>query len=126
MGTKFASGRLQHIMFVSRIPSLTARRQIVQIPPISSLPFCPFSQSLRGNDSQKDSQDKDTINTETTEYSKSGTDDSAAHEKVAFDPKTTSPEQEKIDAGKENKVSIQAAECGVFCLHILRGIVRQC
>lgn len=50
---------------------------------------------------RKDSQDKDSINTEATEYSKSGTDDqSASNEDAAFNPDVTSPEGEKDLAGK--------------------------
>jgi hypothetical protein len=55
--------------------------------------------------SRKWSEDKAKSNVESTEYSKSGTDDSVAHEEVAFDPKKTSPEKEKEAAGRENKVS---------------------
>jgi hypothetical protein len=54
---------------------------------------------------RKDSQDKDSINRESTEYSKSGTDDQAAEQKqAAFDPNQTSPEQEKKTAGEGNDV----------------------
>ncbi|KAL2069664.1 hypothetical protein VTL71DRAFT_14343, partial [Oculimacula yallundae] len=46
-------------------------------------------------------QDKDSIDTEATEYTKSGTDDGAAkQEEAAFDPSTTDPEQERKIAGK--------------------------
>ncbi|KAL8735877.1 MAG: hypothetical protein Q9181_002626 [Wetmoreana brouardii] len=45
---------------------------------------------------QKDSQSKDSLAPEATEYSKSGTDDaSARHEDTAFDPDTTDPGQQK-------------------------------
>lgn len=54
---------------------------------------------------RKDSQDKDSINTEATEYSKSGTDDEAAkQEEAAFDPSKTSPEEQKDAAGEGNEV----------------------
>jgi len=50
---------------------------------------------------RKDSQDKDSIKADATEYSKSGTDDGAANQQdAAFDPKTTSPEKEKNVAGE--------------------------
>lgn len=52
---------------------------------------------------RKDSQDKDSINTEPTEYSKSGSDSAAAQEKEAFDPSTTRPEEEK--SGGDSEVS---------------------
>jgi len=54
-----------------------------------------------------DSQDKDSINTEATEYSKSGTDDDAArNEKAAFDPSQTTPGEEKEKAGEGNEVRV--------------------
>ncbi|KAI9847512.1 MAG: hypothetical protein M1837_002413 [Sclerophora amabilis] len=50
---------------------------------------------------RKDSQDKDSINTEATEYSKSGTDDQAAQQdSAAFDPSLTAPESQKERAGE--------------------------
>ena len=54
---------------------------------------------------RKDSQDKDSINTEATEYSKSGTDDEAARrEDAAFDPEITDPSQEMGKAGEGHQV----------------------
>lgn len=63
----------------------------------------PFHKTPLQNYPRKDSQDKDSINTEATEYSKSGTDDqsAAATESTAFDPKTTSPEAEHEEARRE-------------------------
>ncbi|KAI9847996.1 MAG: hypothetical protein M1838_000668 [Thelocarpon superellum] len=50
---------------------------------------------------RKDSQDKDSINTEATEYSKSSTDDQAAREgDAAFDPNRTDPQEELEKAGE--------------------------
>lgn len=50
---------------------------------------------------QKDSQDRESIDRESTEYSKSGTDDQAAGiDWAAFDPNTTEPAAEKKAAGK--------------------------
>jgi len=55
--------------------------------------------------SRKDSQDKDSINTDRSEYSKSGTDDDAAqNEQTAFDPNQTAPGEEKDKAGEGNEV----------------------
>ncbi|KAI9650809.1 hypothetical protein NHQ30_000842 [Ciborinia camelliae] len=60
-----------------------------------------FSSTPPPQSPRKDSQHKDSINTEATEYSKSGTDDAAAREEeVAFDPSVTSPEMERKRAGK--------------------------
>ena len=50
---------------------------------------------------RKNAQDRESIDTEATEYTKSGTDDGAARqEDAAFDPKQTRPEQEKNTAGE--------------------------
>ncbi|KAI9806562.1 MAG: hypothetical protein M1833_003749 [Piccolia ochrophora] len=50
---------------------------------------------------RKDAQDKDSINTESTEYSKSGSDAaSAAQEQAAFDPTETDPQAEQGTAGE--------------------------
>ncbi len=54
---------------------------------------------------RKDSQDKDSINTEASEYSKSSTDDQAARQgEAAFDPKITDPQEQKDKAGEEADV----------------------
>lgn len=69
-----------------------------------------FSQSVKSAYPRKDSQDKDSINTEATEYSKSATDDEGARqEDAAFDPNITDPQQEKDKAGEgtEGTVSKQ-------------------
>lgn len=49
----------------------------------------------------KDAMDKDSIKTTSNEYSKSGSDDEAAHTDAAFDPKQTSPEAAEASAEKE-------------------------
>ncbi|KAL8826178.1 MAG: hypothetical protein Q9170_007502 [Blastenia crenularia] len=55
---------------------------------------------------RKDSQDKDSINTEATEYSKSGTDDaSARHEDTAFNPDVTDPGDQKDKVGDKTGAS---------------------
>lgn len=54
---------------------------------------------------RKDSQDKDSINTEATEYSKSATDDeSARQEDAAFNPDITDPQESKEKAGEKTGV----------------------
>jgi len=64
----------------------------------------PLSQTSFARYPRKDSQDKDSINTEATEYSKSGTDDaSARQEEASFDPSTTDPQQELDQAGEGNE-----------------------
>lgn len=48
---------------------------------------------------RKDDQDKDSLNPQSTEYSKSGTDDAAAAEEdAAFNPNKTRPEQAERSA----------------------------
>ena len=69
------------------------------------IPLRHLSHSQRPCWPKKESQERESIDTESTEYTKSDTDDSAAHSKVAFDPTTTSPEDEKAQASKQKKVS---------------------
>jgi len=72
-------------------------------------PICPWIQVQRRSITcttpltlpRKDSQDKDSINTEATENTKSGTDDEAASKQAAFDPSTTKPGQEKAESEQE-------------------------
>ncbi|TVY48936.1 hypothetical protein LOCC1_G001382 [Lachnellula occidentalis] len=63
-----------------------------------------FSQRCSSQYPRKDSQNKDDLKPESTEYSKTGTDDqSAQNEDAAFNPDITSPEAEKKVAGKGNE-----------------------
>jgi hypothetical protein len=56
---------------------------------------------------RKGFEDRNSINTEPTEYSKSGTDSAVAeNEDAAFDPEKTRPEDEKKAAGKGNDVCV--------------------
>lgn len=50
----------------------------------------------------KAGQDKDSIDTTSNEYSKSGGDNQAAQESAAFDPSKTSPESESQSAAEES------------------------
>lgn len=59
----------------------------------------------------KQTQDKDSLKPVSTEYSKSGSDDEAAHSDAAFDPNKTSPESAKATAesekgGKDNALNV--------------------
>ena len=82
---------------VSRIKA----KPSTQGPQIASSTQRQFTQSTRLAYPRKDSQDKDSINTEATEYSKSATDDeSARHEDAAFNPNVTDPQKQKSVAGK--------------------------
>ncbi|KAB8294037.1 hypothetical protein EYC80_009495 [Monilinia laxa] len=69
---------------------------------LNPLPLArPFSYTPPSQLPRKDAQHKDSINTEATEYSKSGTDDAAARQEgAAFDPESTRPEEEMEQAGK--------------------------
>ncbi|KAF2847457.1 hypothetical protein T440DRAFT_470973 [Plenodomus tracheiphilus IPT5] len=49
----------------------------------------------------KGAEDKDTLKPTSTEYSKSGSDDSAAHSDAAFNPNVTKPEAEEASVEKE-------------------------
>lgn len=63
---------------------------------------------------RKDSQDRDSIDRESTEYSKSGTDDEAAGlDQAAFDPNTTEPGAEKNAAGKVSTSSTVWHFCAI-------------
>lgn len=47
----------------------------------------------------KETQDKDSLKPVSSEYSKSGGDDAAAHSDAAFDPSTTKPEEQHAQSG---------------------------
>jgi len=84
---------------------LTARQSlrspISRPSPFSVRTLRPFSQTPLPRLPRKGSEDRDSIDTEATEYSKSGTDDgSARQEEASFDPKTTDPQKEKKIAGE--------------------------
>ena len=77
-----------------RIPAISHR------DPVSPT-YRHLSCSARAAYPRKDSQHKDSINTEATEYSKSGTDDEGARqEDAAFNPDITDPQDQKDVAGK--------------------------
>jgi len=52
----------------------------------------------------KDAQDKDSLNPRSTEYSKTGSDDSAASD-TAFDPSSTRPETEQAQEGESDNAN---------------------
>ncbi|KAF2117222.1 hypothetical protein BDV96DRAFT_598146 [Lophiotrema nucula] len=51
---------------------------------------------------RKDTQDKDSLDPSSSEYSKSGTDNATAGTDAAFDPNETRPEKEEHNAGQES------------------------
>ncbi|MCJ1243574.1 hypothetical protein MMC30_000771 [Trapelia coarctata] len=82
----------------------------LRLPPSSTRSYSsilvtrPFSSTTRTLYPRKDSQDKDSINNESTEYSKSGSDDQAARqEDAAYNPNKTDPEDQKETAAKGNE-----------------------
>ncbi|KAI4200459.1 MAG: hypothetical protein LQ350_003907 [Teloschistes chrysophthalmus] len=81
---------------------LTLARSPIHRPLASSSRHRLLSTSPSLSYPRKDSQDKDSINTEATEYSKSGTDDaSARQDDTAFDPSTTDPHSQKEKVGEK-------------------------
>lgn len=60
-----------------------------------------FLSTSRPLSAQKGAEDKDSLKTTSNEYSKSGSDDAAAHTDAAFDPSQTSPEAAEASAEKE-------------------------
>ena len=77
----------QQARFQQQLPGISAQRQ--------------FSQSVSFALPRKDSQHKDSINTEATEYSKSATDDEGARQgDAAFNPDITDPQEQKDKAGE--------------------------
>ena len=82
-----------------------------------------FSQTPLSRFPKKGSEDKDSINAEPSEYSKSGTDEQAAQkDSAAYNPSTTDPEKEKDLAGVVDEVlSIFAADEGT-CVSSFRKV----
>ena len=77
-----------------------------------------FLSSTSTRFAQKDAQDKDSLKPQSTEYSKSGSDDGAAHSDAAFNPSKTSPEEAEATAeceagGKDNSLNASPANQGI-------------
>lgn len=91
------------LQMTSPLPSLRAFN-----PAISRLQPSirrPLTQTASTKLPRKGNEDRNSINTEATEYSKSGTDDQAAqNSEAAFDPSKTRPGEEKAKAGEGNQV----------------------
>ncbi len=105
-----------------RVPSHTRISAIK-----AQLPRRQFSQSTRLAYPRKDAQDKDSMNTEATEYSKSATDDEGArHDDAAFNPDITDPQQQKDKAGEgtgEGTVS-KSVLSPLFIFFRIAGLLR--
>jgi hypothetical protein len=66
-----------------------------------------FNQTSLSRYPRKGFEDRNSINAEATEYTKSGTDNTAAEQdEAAFDPKKTDPQQEKETAGEGTEVCL--------------------
>lgn len=70
-----------------------------------------FLSTTRPLFARKGAEDKDSMDTSPTEYSKSGSDSEAAHTDAAFNPNKTSPEAaeasaEKESGGKDNSLNM--------------------
>lgn len=100
----------QQARFQQQLPGISAHRQ--------------FSQTVTFALPRKDSQHKDSINTEATEYSKSATDDEGARqEEAAFDPDITDPQEQKDKAGEgtgEGTVSKSSPQVRYYRLKALQ------
>ncbi|MCJ1327349.1 hypothetical protein MMC10_004018 [Thelotrema lepadinum] len=87
------------LLRTSRLASLSKRAPFsshIALPlarPLSTTPLRLYP--------RKDSQDRESINTDATEYSKSGSDDAAAQKDVAFEPGNTKPEEAMGKAEQE-------------------------
>ncbi|KAL8693930.1 MAG: hypothetical protein Q9218_001344 [Villophora microphyllina] len=91
---------MHRISQLSRPARLPLQRSILRRQPFTPPHHRSLSQSTRLAYPRKDSQDKDSLKPEATEYSKSGTDDaSARQEDTAFDPSTTNPQDQKDKVG---------------------------
>lgn len=67
-----------------------------------------ISNSSRLSYPRKDSQNRESINTDATEYSKSDTDDKAAQQdNVAFNPDLTDPQTQKKKASEKSHVGVR-------------------
>ncbi|QSZ35978.1 hypothetical protein DSL72_007100 [Monilinia vaccinii-corymbosi] len=91
--------RLAHMARMAN-PSPMAICMHIRVHP-STRRHRPFSHASPLCFPRKDAQDRNSIDTEATEYSKSGGDDAAAREaRAAFDPGITRPEGEGEVAGR--------------------------
>ncbi|KAI4106236.1 MAG: hypothetical protein LQ345_007194 [Seirophora villosa] len=103
---------MQRTPRLSHVACRLLARPVSQAPNslLPKLSTCSITRSLSQSTCfkypRKDSQHKDSINPEATEYSKSGTDDaSARHADTAFDPHTTRPAEQKDKVGKDTGAS---------------------
>lgn len=74
-----------------------------------------FTQSTVVAYARKDSQDRNSINRESLEYSRSGSDDkTAALDDAAFNPDITDPDSQKKKAGEDSVSTFSHKQCDLF------------
>jgi len=100
-------------MFHSQIPRRFLQRTAIQRPTTyrpTALALPRFLSSTSSVQARKDTQDKDSLNPQSSEYSKSADDDAASGSGAAFDPSTTSPEgaekQNEQESGKHGSLNV--------------------
>lgn len=88
-----------------------------------------FHGSARSFYATKDAQDKDSLKPRATEYSKSGSDDAAAHDDAAFDPNQTKPETEQKNMGESDNPTVSRhpidIERCLWCVCVLMFFCRK-
>lgn len=83
-----------------------------------------FSQSTAFSYPRKDSQDRNSIDREATEYTRSGSDDqTAAMDDAAFNPDLTDPDSQKKKTGAEDVSSPLTIETCFICSQALKGAI---
>jgi len=84
-----------------------ARRTIAPTPLVSVRPLSEsrFALNTADEDKKKSLLNKDAINTETDEYSKTGTDNQAANTQGAFETNNNDPDAEKDEVNKNSENS---------------------
>lgn len=87
-----------------RIAARSARPRTLRIAPKFSQ-LRPFSQTGNRSFPKKGAEDRESINTESSEHTKSGTDAAAAQSEEAYDPNKTSPEAE-VESAESKQVSL--------------------
>lgn len=89
-----------------------ALQRLTRTRPSTTIPHpTRFLSTTSMRSATKTTQDKDSLQPQSTEYSKSGSDDSATHSDAAFDPSKTSPEEAEATAeseagGKDNSLNV--------------------
>lgn len=90
----------------STLLASSTRTPIATVGPTKNLHYRTITTTLPAQRSKQDLEDRESINTESTEHSKSGGDSAVAqNEDAAFNPNKTSPEEEEAAASQGNEVN---------------------